>query len=91
MAQKGDAGVLGGHAAAVVSHADIGGPAAAQLHGDVLGPGVKGVLHQLFDDGGGALHHLAGGDHVRHVGGEDIDNCHKNTSFVNRSIIQESG
>ena len=67
--QKGDARVLRRHAAAVVADADIGGPAVAQLHRHGVGARVEGVLHQLLDDGGGPLDHLAGGDHVRHMGG----------------------
>ena len=31
-------------------------------------PGVNGVLHQLLDHAGGALHHFAGGDQIRHMG-----------------------
>ena len=76
MAQEGHTRVLGGHAAAVVGDADIGGPAGAQLHGDVPGPGVKGVFHQLLDDGSRPLHHLAGGDEIRHMGRENVDDRH---------------
>ena len=77
MAQKGHPGVLRGHTAAVVGDADIGGAAGAELHRDVFGPGVKGVFHELLHHGGGALHHLAGGDEIRHMGRENVDDRHK--------------
>ena len=82
VAQESDPGVLGGHAAAVVGDADIGHAAPADLHGDVPGAGVKGVLHQLLDDGGGPLHHLARGDQIRHMGRQNIDNRHMITSLA---------
>ena len=68
VAQKGDACVLGRHAAAVVRHAQIRHAAAAHLHRDGFCPGVEGVFHKLLDDRGRALHDLAGGDHVGKVG-----------------------
>ena len=78
VAQKGDARVLRGHALPVVLHADIGGPAVAELHGHAVRARVKGVFHQLLDDGGGPLHHLARGDHIRHMRGENVDFGHYN-------------
>ena len=82
VAQKGDARVLRRHAAAVVRHTDHGRAAAADLDGDVLRPGVQRVFAQLLDHGSRALDDLARGDHVRHVGGEDIDNTHSGFSPV---------
>ena len=76
VAQEGDARVLGGHALPVILHADEGGPAVADLHRHAVSPGVKGVFHQLLDDGGRPLHHLAGGDHIRHMRGENVDFGH---------------
>ena len=81
MAQEGHARVLGRHAAAVVGDADIGRAAPADLHGHVFGPGVEGVLHQLLDHGGRALHHLARGDQIRHMRGEYVNDWHKITSL----------
>ena len=74
--QKGHPGVLRRHAAAVIGDADAGGASILDGHGDVFGSGIQGVFHQLLDDGSRALHHLAGGDHVSHMGGEYIDNRH---------------
>ena len=95
VAHEGDARVLGGHAAAVVGHADIGGPAAAQLHGHRVGPGVKGVFHQLLDHRRGAFDHLAGGDHIGHMGGEYVDDGHeqilqRETDFIKKLLYMIS-
>ena len=68
MPQKGDAGILGRHAAAVVGHTDHGGAAVPDLDRDLVGTGVKGVFHQFLDDRGRALDHLAGGDQVGNMG-----------------------
>ena len=38
--------------------------------------GFLSILHKLLDDGGGALHHLAGGDQIRHMGREYVDDRH---------------
>ena len=76
VAQKRDARVLRRHAAAVVRDADKRRAAALYFDGDGLCPGIKGVFHQLFDDGGGALDDLARGDHIGNVWGEYIYNGH---------------
>ena len=76
VAQKRDARVLRRHAAAIVRDADKRRAAALYFDGDGLCPGIKGVFHQLFDDGGGALDDLARGDHVGNVWGEYIYNGH---------------
>ena len=68
MPQERDARVLRCHAAAVVRDADIGCASAADLDRYILRPGVERVLDQLLDDGSRALHHLAGGDHISHMG-----------------------
>ena len=74
--QEGHPGVLRGHAAAVIRDPDAGGAPVLYGDGDVPCPGIKGIFHQFLDHRSRALHHLAGGDHVRHMGGEDIDNRH---------------
>ena len=76
MAHEGNAGVLGRHALAVVLDTDIGRAAVADFDGDTVGARVKGIFHELLDDGGGALHHFAGGDHIRHMRGEYVDFGH---------------
>ena len=76
VAQKGNARVLRRHAAAVVRHADVDCASALYLYYYVLCARVNGVFHKLLNYGGGALHHLAGGDHVRHERRENINNRH---------------
>ena len=71
-----DLPVLSGKADAVVRDADERRAAALYFDGDGLCPGIKGVFHQLFDDGGGALDDLARGDHIGNVWGEYIYNGH---------------
>ena len=66
--QEGNARVLRRHAAAVVRDADIGRAPAADLDGYILRPSVERVLDQLLDDGSRTLDHLAGGDHISHMG-----------------------
>ena len=77
VAQEGDARVLGRHAAAIVRDADERRAAALYFDGDGLCTGVKGVFHQLLDDGGGTLDDLARGDHIGNVWGEYIYNGHE--------------
>ena len=77
MAEEGSGELLGGDAAAVVGDPDEGHAAALQLHHHGGRAGVDGVFHELFDHAGGPLHHLAGGDEVRHVGGELLDVGHR--------------
>ena len=52
------------HTSAVVADLDQDLPAVLQLDSDVLGAGVKRILHQLFDHRGRTLYHLPGGDLV---------------------------
>ena len=63
-----DLPVLSGKADAVVRDADIARPPAADLDGYILRPSVERVLDQLLDDGSRTLDHLAGGDHISHMG-----------------------
>ena len=77
VAQERDARVLGRHAAAVVRDADERRAAAFYFDGDRLCTGVKGVFHQLLDDGGGTLDDLARSDHIGNVWGEYIYNGHE--------------
>ena len=67
VAQKGSGQLLRRDAAAVVCHPDQAHAAPLDLHHDGGGSGVDGVFHQLLYNGGGALHHLAGGDQVGHM------------------------
>ena len=76
MALEGQHGVVAAHAVAVVAHADELAPARLDLDADARGTGVQRVLQQLLHHGGGALHHLAGGDLVCDLGGEYTDAAH---------------
>ena len=67
VAQKGGGQLLRRNAAAVVRHPDQAHAAPLDLHHDGGGSGVDGVFHQLLYNGGGALHHLAGGDQVGYM------------------------
>src|SRR5258705_12617069 len=51
---------------------------AAELHGDrdAMRAGVNRILDQLFDDGGGPLDDLAGGNLVRGIGRELMNLAH---------------
>ena len=64
MAQKGGAGILGFHAAAIVRDPQKGHAAVLDLHGDLGGTGIHGIFQQFFDNTGGTLHHLTGGDQI---------------------------
>ncbi len=74
------------HAVAVVGDADELAAAGFDLDADAGGSGVEGVFEEFFDDGGGALDDLAGGDLVRHEVGEDADAAHD--SIVRGSALQ---
>ena len=60
-------------AAAVVDHPEEIAPAGADLDRDPARARVERVLQQFLDGGGGALHHLAGGDLSDEIGGEEGD------------------
>lgn len=77
VAFEGEEGVFAVHAGAVVLDPHEGAAAVGELDLDAGGAGVEGVFHQLLHHGGGALHHLAGGDLVGDPGGEDADLGHR--------------
>ena len=81
VAQKGHRHIFPGNARAVVRHPHIGNAAIFDFHRHRRGPGVNGVLHHLFDDGGRPLYHLAGGDEFRHMGVQHVDFSHGFHSF----------
>ena len=76
VAQEGGGQLLRRDAAAVVGDADIGQAAALDLRHDGGRARVDGVLQQLLHDAGGTLHHLAGGDKIRHMGRQTLDLRH---------------
>ena len=69
VAQEGGGQLLRRDAAAVVRDADIGQAAPLQLRRDGGRAGVQRVFQKLLDHGGGALHHLTGGDQIGNMGG----------------------
>ncbi len=82
VAQHREGQAVGVHADAVVGHLDAVDAAAVERHGDARGAGVERVLHQLLHGGGGALDHLAGGDAVDGVLGENANRGHVPGAFV---------
>ncbi len=72
----------GVHAGAVVGHLDAVDAAAVERDGDAGGAGVERVLDQFLHRGGGAFDHLAGGDAVDGVGGEDADCGHAVSAWL---------
>ena len=73
VAGQGETQIVRVDAVAVVGHAHPAHAGLLHLHADVPGAGVQAVLHQLLDDGGGPLHHLAGRDLVCHERAERTD------------------
>lgn len=68
--------VVGGDAGAVVRHPDQLDAALGQVHADPRRAGVQAVFQHFLQRGGGAFHHLAGGDLVDEVVGQALDACH---------------
>ena len=66
-------GVVARHAAAVVGHDHRLAPARHHLDVDLRGAGIQGVFDQLLQHRGGPLHHLAGGDLVDDLLGQELD------------------
>ena len=69
VAQKGGFRIFQRHAAAVVGHPQEGHAAVTDLNGDFGGTGIHRIFQQFLCNGGGALHHLTGGDQIGHMGG----------------------
>ena len=64
MALERETHVLGRHAGAVIGDRDQAAAAIADRNIHLSRPRIDRVLHQLLDDGAGALDHFAGGDAV---------------------------
>ena len=64
VAGNGERQVLGGHAAAIVAHADQADAALLQVDVHAARAGIERVLDQLLDHGGGPFDDFAGGDLV---------------------------
>jgi len=76
VALEGHPRVVPVHPAPVVGDPHEREPALVGVHRDARGPRVERVLDQLLHHGGGALHHLAGGDLVDETGGQEADAGH---------------
>jgi hypothetical protein len=64
---------LGGHAAAVIDHADQAAPAGLDFDLDAPSAGVDGVLRQFLDHRGWPLDDLAGRDLIRKRARQDVN------------------
>ena len=60
--------ILAADATAVVRHAEVRDAAVTDFHRDVSRSGIKGVFHQLLDDGGRPFNDFACSDQIRHMG-----------------------
>ena len=71
--------VLPAHADPIIRYSDASLPTALDVDVDARRPSVQGILDQFLYDGRGPLHHLAGGDLVRHQIRKDL-NCARHIS-----------
>ena len=76
MALKGQQGIVAYHAAAVVGHLDQLASAGLHVDADARRPGVQGVFNQFLDHRRRTFHHLAGGDFVGDIFGENVNAAH---------------
>ena len=74
--------VIAAHAQTVIRHANQAASAGQHIHRDVGGLRVEGVLHQLLHDAGWPLHHLAGGDLIGDLLGQQADAVHRGARSV---------
>ena len=68
--------VVPAHAGAVVGHPDEAASAGLDFDGDARGLGVERVFNEFLHDTGRALDHLAGGDLIGDLLGEQADAVH---------------
>jgi len=64
---------VGRDAVAVVTDADFKQTGAADVDADVRSSGIKRILNEFLDDGGGAFNHLTGRDAGGDCWGKDAD------------------
>src|SRR5574337_1786887 len=76
MALESEGKVLAGDAATVINHANPPHAPLFQLDVNAARSGVHSVFQDFLEDGGRALHHLAGGDLVDQEIGEAADDRH---------------
>ena len=82
VAQKGGGDILPGNAHAVIGNSKVADAPFFQLHGNGGGFGVNGVFQQFLHHRGRALHHLPGGNQLRHLGREQMNFGHIAPSFL---------
>ena len=87
VAQKGSRQLVGSNAAAVIGDAQIGHTAALQLYHDGGRTGIDGVFQQLFHHAGRALHHLTGGDQIRHMAIQTLNMGHKRPPLLSVQLL----
>ena len=77
MPLKAEPRILEGHPLAVVDDLYQGPAGILDNQLDVGGTGIDGVFEQFLHHGGGALHHLTGGNLVGHGLGQEFDDIHR--------------
>jgi hypothetical protein len=79
VALEGQQGVVAVHSLAVIGDADELSPASFDLDANAHGSRVERILKELLDHRRGPIDHLAGGNLVGNLIGEDADLAHKNS------------
>ena len=69
-------GIITAHAVAIINDADAAAPTGFRLRGNLGGPRVQCVFHQLLDHAGRALDHFACGNLVGDLFREELDAVH---------------
>ena len=87
VALEGQHGVVAHHAAAVVDDLDQLLASRLDVHANAVGAGIERVLQQLLHHRGGALDHLAGGDLVGYVFGENVDAAHRVLRYMKKRPV----
>ena len=86
VALEGQHGVVAHHAAAVVGHLDELLAAGLNVDADAARARIQRVLQQLLDHRRRTLHHLAGGDLVGYIFGENVDAAHGSYNSSHKSL-----
>ena len=76
MPLKRQQGIIAVHAAAVIAYAYQFSPAGLDLHANPGGPRIELIFEQFLHHRSRAVHHLARGDLVRHLVGQNSNAPH---------------
>ncbi len=76
MTLEGEQSIVAHHAAAIVDDLNEFLPASLNLDPDAGGTGVQGIFQEFLSYRSWALDHLASGNFVGDVFGEDVDSTH---------------